>query len=314
MEFRYLGQSGLQVSVAGLGTNQLGGRLDMAESAALVHAALDLGVNLFDDADIYGGRGRSEEALGRALEGRRHEVVITTKFGNPMGEGPMRAGGSRRYIMQAMEDSLRRLNTDYIDLYYAHVPDPRTPQEETVRAMEDLVTQGKARYIANSNYAGWQIVNAAWIARAAHGAPFVCAENQYHLLDRRAEAEIIPAVQACGMGFMPYAPLARGMLTGKYQRGAPAPPGTRLATAPQATALLVDRNFDMIERLTAFAERRGHTILELALSWLASKPFVSSVIAGATSVDQVRANIAATEWRLSPGEMAEADAISAGQQ
>ncbi len=310
MEFRTLGQSGLEVSVAGLGTNQLGGRLDMAESAALVHAALDLGVTLFDDADIYGGRGRSEEALGRALEGHRQEVVIATKFGNVMGDGPMQGGGSRRWIMQAVEDSLRRLQTDYIDLYYVHIPDSRTPQEETVRAMEDLVTQGKVRYIANSNYAGWQIVDAHWIARTTGGSPFVCAENQYHLLDRRAEAEIIPAVRACGMGFMPYAPLARGMLTGKYERGAPAPEGTRLSTAPQATALLVDRNFDLIERLSAFAERQGHTVHELALSWLARKPFVSCVIAGATSVEQVRANVAGTEWRLTTEEMEEADAIS----
>ncbi len=312
MEYRYLGNSGLQVSLAGLGTNQFGGRLDVEGTANIVSAALDLGINFFDEADIYGGRGKSEEYLGRALQGRRHEVVLTTKFGNRMGDGPMRNGGSRRYIMQAVEDSLRRLQTDYIDLYQVHVPDPYTPQDETMRALDDLVRAGKVRYIGCSNYEAWRIADASWTARDAHLVPLASAENQYSLLDRRVEAEVIPAVRHYGMGFIPYAPLARGMLTGKYERGAPAPEGTRLATAPQARALLVDRNFELIEQLTAYATAHDHSMLELALSWLASKSFVSSVIAGTTSVAQLQENVAATTaWRLSPEEMAEVDAISA---
>ena len=313
MEYRHLGNSGLEVSIAGLGTNQFGGRLDIEGTANVVAAALDLGVNFIDEADIYGGRGKSEEYLGRALKGKRHDVVLTTKCGNPMGEGPMRAGASRRYIMRAVEDSLRRLDTDYVDLYQIHVPDSRTPQDETLRALDDLVRSGKVRYAGNSNYPGWRIADAAWTAREAHLSPMVSAENQYHLLDRRAEAEVIPAVQRFGMGFIPYAPLARGLLTGKYERGPTAPAGTRLATAPQARALLVDRNFDLIEQLTAFAEARGHTMHELALAWLASKPFVSSVIAGTTSVEQLQQNVAATtSWRLTEPEMVEVDALTAG--
>ena len=312
MEYRHLGNTGLEVSVAGLGTNQFGGRLDVQGTANVVAAALDLGVNFIDEADIYGGRGKSEEYMGRALKGKRHDIVLTTKCGNPMGDGPMRTGGSRRYIMRAVEDSLRRLDTDYIDLYQMHVPDPNTPQEETLRALDDLVHCGKVRYIGNSNYPGWRIAHAAWTSRAEHLSPMVSAENQYHLLDRRAEAEVIPAVQRFGMGFIPYAPLARGLLTGKYERGPTAPAGTRLATAPQARALLVDRNFDLIEALTAFAAARGHSMLELALSWLASKPFVSSVIAGTTGVEQLQQNVAATTaWPLTAAEMAEVDALTA---
>ena len=312
MEYRYLGESGLQVSVAGLGTNQFGGRLDVEGTANVVSAALDLGINFVDESDIYGGRGKSEEYLGRALKGRRHEVVLATKFGNRMGDGPMRNGGSRRYIMQAVEDSLRRLDTDYIDLYQVHVPDPYTPQQETMRALDDLVHDGKVRYIGCSNYEGWRIADAAWTARSEHLMPLSSAENQYSLLDRRVEAEVIPAALHYGMGFIPYAPLARGMLTGKYPRGATAPAGTRLATAPQARALLVDRNFDLIEQLTAYAEAHGHTMLELALSWLASKSFVSTVITGTTSVEQLQENVAATvAWRLTADEMTDVDAMTA---
>ena len=312
MEYRYLGASGLQVSIAGLGTNQFGTRLDGDATANVVNAALDLGVNFFDVADIYGGQGRSEEFLGRAMKGHRQQIVLTTKFGNRMVEGPMGNGGSRRYIMQAVEASLRRLDTDYIDLYQVHVPDPNVPQDETMRALDDLVRAGTVRYIGCSNYEGWRIGDAAWTARHMHLAPLTSAENQYSLLDRRVEAEVIPAALHYGVGFIPYAPLARGMLTGKYQRGAAPPEGTRLATAPQARSLLVDRNFDLVDQLAVYAQKHGHSLLELALGWLAGKSFVSTVIAGATSVEQMRQNVAATTaWTLTPEEMEQIDAISA---
>ncbi len=311
MEYRNLGNTGLQVSLAGLGTNQFGGRLDAAGTAEVVNAALDLGVNFFDCADIYGGRGRSEEYLGRAMKGRRSEIVLATKAGNRMGDGPMRNGASRRYIMQAVEDSLRRLNTDYIDVYFIHVPDPWVPPDETMRALDDLVTAGKTRYIGLSNYEGWRLGDAAWTARHERLVAPAAAENQYSLLDRRTESEVIPSAIRYGMGFIPYAPLARGMLTGKYERGAAAPEGTRLATAPQAARLLVERNFDLVDQLNAYAQARGHTLVELALSWLACKSFVSTVIAGTTSVEQLQENVAATTaWRLTPEEMAEVNAIA----
>ena len=335
MEYRYVGNSGLQVSLAGLGASTFG-QMDEQESTRLVHAALELGVNHFDSADIYGGNaamnartrplkltreddpavyggnGSSEIALGRALKGRRHEAVVASKFGNRMGDSPMHLGGSRRWIMEAVEDSLRRLDMDYIDLYYMHYPDLNTPHEETVRAMDDLVTQGKVRYLANSNMAAWQIMDYSWIAQTQGRSPFICTEMQYHLLDRKVEVDVIPATKVRGMGFIPYAPLARGMLTGKYRQGAPIPEGSRLGRAPQARGLLVDENYELINRLQAYAEARGHTIHELALSWLACKPFVSSVIAGVSNIDQMHSNVAATTaWKLTAEEMAEVDAISA---
>lgn len=312
MEYRHLGASGLLLSVAGLGTNQFGGRLDIAATTEVVNTALDLGVNFFDTADIYGGQGRSEEHLGRAMQGRRHEIVLATKAGNRMFEGPMGNGASRQYLTRALDASLRRLGTDYIDLYFVHVPDPWVPQEETMRTLDAFVESGKVRYLGLSNYEGWRLGDAAWTSRHAGLVPPVAAENQYSLLDRRTEAEVIPAAIRYGLGFIPYAPLARGMLTGKYARGASAPAGTRLATAPQARSLLVERNYDLVDRLTEYAEARGHALIELALSWLASKSFVSTVIAGTTSVQQLRENVAATlAWRLTPEEMAEVDALSA---
>ncbi|MSQ42240.1 MAG: aldo/keto reductase [Dehalococcoidia bacterium] len=310
MEFRNLGRSGLSVSTVGLGTNNFGRRMDAAAVAAVVNECLDCGINLFDTADIYGGEGRSEQFLGTALKGKREQAVIATKFAGPMGEGPMRSGGSRRYIIEAVEDSLRRLGTDYIDLYQMHFPDQRTPQEETMRALDDVVREGKVRYIGNSNYAGWQIANAAWIARAQHLTPFISAQNAYNLLDRRAEAEVVPAAQAFGLGILPYVPLASGLLTGKYRRGADAPAGARLSAGPQAQRLLTDQNYDVVEALTGFAETHGHTMLDLAFSWLASKPYIASVIAGATSPEQVRANAAAAVWTLTAEEMAEVDRIT----
>ena len=310
MEYRNLGRSGLQVSVVGLGTNNFGMRMDAGQAADVVHACLDQGITLFDTADIYGGRGKSEEFLGGALKGRRDQAIVATKFAGPMGEGPLRSGGSRRYIMQEVEASLRRLDTDYIDLYQMHFPDPKTPQDETMRALDDLVTSGKVRYLGNSNYAGWQIANAAWIAKSEHLTPFVSAQNQYSLLDRRIEAEVVPAAREFGLSILPFFPLASGLLTGKYKRGQAAPEGARLSAGPQADRLLTEQNYDTVEKLEAFAQERGHTILELAFSWLASLDYVGSVIAGATRPDQVAANAAAASWRLTSEEMADVDRLT----
>lgn len=310
MEYRRLGNSGLEVSVVGLGTNNFGMRMDAQRAEGVVLECLEQGINLFDTADVYGGRGPSEEFLGRALKGRRHEAVIATKFASPMGEGPMHSGASRRWIMQAVEDSLRRLGTDYIDLYQVHRPDPNTPDEETLRALDDLVRSGKVRYLGNSNYSGWQIAHNHWIAKTAGLTPFISAQNQYSLLDRSIEAEVVPAAQKFGLGILPFFPLASGLLTGKYKRGEAAPEGARLSQGPQADRMLTDRNFDKVEKLTEFAQGRGHTILELAFSWLATQPHVGSVIAGATSPEQVRANAEAASWRLTAEEMAEVDQIT----
>ncbi|MEI7925539.1 MAG: aldo/keto reductase [Chloroflexota bacterium] len=311
MEYRYLGRSGLQVSIVGIGTNNFGGRMDADATKIVVNEALDLGINLFDEADVYGGRGKSEEFFGAALKGRRHEAVIATKFGNPMGDGPMRSGGSRRYIMQAVEDSLRRLQTDYIDLYQMHRPDPRTPIDETLRALDDLVSSGKVRYIGSSNYAGWQLAEAELTSRANHFVSFVSSQVEYSLLNRDVEKEHIPAVQHYGQSLLPYYPLASGMLTGKYRPGQEAPAGTRLA-APgmQTDKFFTERNLGIAQKLDEFATAHGHTLLELAFSWLATKPYVASVIAGATKPEQVRANAAAAEWRLTAEEMKEVDEIT----
>ncbi|MEX2228951.1 MAG: aldo/keto reductase [Dehalococcoidia bacterium] len=310
MEYRNLGRSGLQVSVVGIGCNNFGGRMDAAGTDAVVGKALDMGITLFDSADVYGGEGRSEQFLGQALKGRRHEAVVATKFAMKMGEGPMKSGGSRRYIMQAVEDSLRRLGTDYIDLYQMHSPDPSTPMEETVRALDDLVTSGKVRYLGNSNFAGWQIAHAALIQKSEGLEPFISAQNQYSLLDRRVEAEVAPASEAFGLGILPFFPLASGLLTGKYRRGEAAPEGTRLAAGPMGQRMLTDQNFDVVEKLDDWARAHDHTILELAFSWLASKSYIGSVIAGATKPQQVEANAAAAAWRLTAEEMAEVDAIT----
>jgi aryl-alcohol dehydrogenase-like predicted oxidoreductase len=310
VEYRNLGSSGLQVSVVGLGCNNFGRRIDEAQAAAVVAMALELGITLFDTADVY-GPGSSEEFLGRALGGRRREAVIATKFAGPMGEGPLRAGGSRRYIYQAVEDSLRRLGTDYIDLYQMHMPDARTPIEETMRALDDVVRAGKVRYIGCSNYAGWQVADAQWTARTQHLSPFISAQNQYSLLDRRIERELVPACEKHGLGILPYFPLANGMLTGKYRRGQAPPEGTRLAgLGSRAAEVLTDENYDIVERLEGFAGERGKSLLDVAIGWLASQPYVGSVIAGATKPEQLEQNVRAGEWRLSTDEMAEVARLS----
>lgn len=301
MRYRQLGKSGLTVSVIGLGGNNFGGRIGLEQTRGVVDAAIDCGVTLIDTADIYGNRGGSEKLLGQVLAGRREHVVLATKFGMDMGEGTV-ARGSRKYIRRAVEGSLHRLQTDYIDLYQYHEPDGLTPLEETLATLNDLVTEGKVRYIGSSNFAGWQISDADWITTIQHRARFVSAQNHYNLLERDAEREVIPACVNRGVGVLPYFPLANGLLTGKYRRGQAAPQGTRLAGRESA---LADDVFDKLEALERFAEKHGRSLLDVAIAGLAAMPAVASVIAGATKPEQARANAAAGEWELSPNELTE---------
>jgi aryl-alcohol dehydrogenase-like predicted oxidoreductase len=301
MRYRPLGRSGLLVSVVGLGCNNFGGRLDLEAARAVVDAALDAGVTLLDTADVYGGPGGSETILGQLLEGRRDEVVLATKFGMSMGEESERElRGSRRYIRRAVEASLQRLRTDYIDLYQYHRPDGTTPVAETLEALSELVTEGKVRYVGCSNFAAWQLIDAEWISQSGGLRRFISAQNEYSLLERGAEAELLPACERHGIGVLPYFPLANGLLTGKYRRGEPAPAGTRLAARAQ---VLDHADFDRIDALEAFAAAAGRSLLELAIGGLAAQPAVASVIAGATTADQVRANVAAGAWIPDAGEL-----------
>ncbi len=303
MRFKTLGKSGLKVSVAGLGCNNFGMKCDQAPTDAVVHKALDLGITLFDTADVYGNKGGSETLLGKALGPRRKDIVLATKFSLPMGEGDYMKGASRRYIMQAVEASLKRLNTDYIDLYQLHFPDPETPIEETLCALDDLVRSGKVRYIGCSNFAGWQLVEAHWIAASKGLTPFISAQNHYNLLDRKIEFELVPAAKKYGAGILPYFPLASGMLTGKYRRGGNGPEDGRLMLAPgMGKNILTEANFDLVEKVTDFAAARGKTMLDAAIGWLAAQDHVASVIAGATRPDQVEANVKAANWDMTPEE------------
>jgi aryl-alcohol dehydrogenase-like predicted oxidoreductase len=311
MRMKSLGRSGLKVSVVGLGCNNFGMRIDQAATDEVVSKALDLGITLFDTADAYGNRGGSETMLGKALGARRKDIVLATKFGLPMGEGDLMKGASRRYIVNAVEASLKRLNTDYIDLYQIHFPDPETPIDETLGALDDLIAAGKVRYIGSSNFSGWQLADAWYIARELGTAKFVSAQNHYNLLDRKIEQELIPAAKAYGASVLPYFPLASGMLTGKYKRDRALPNDGRLtAWGDRGKAILSEQNFDLVEKLTAFAEARGHTLLDLAFGWLASQPQVASVIAGATKPEQVEQNVKAGEWELNAEELAEVGRLS----
>jgi aryl-alcohol dehydrogenase-like predicted oxidoreductase len=313
MKLRNLGSSGLKVSAVGLGCNNLGGRVDRDGVLKLIPAAIDLGITLFDTADSYpvGKPGLSEELLGEALGPRRKEIVIATKFANVMGPGEMMRGGSRRWIVSAIEGSLRRLKTDWIDLYQMHFPDPATPIEETLRALDDLVRHGKVHYIGCSNFAGWQIATARAISRELGINAFVSDQDEYSLLVREVEREIVPATQANGMGFLPYFPLASGFLTGKYKRNAPMPQGARITVAKVfQDNFLTDENWTIVEQLDDFCQTRGHTLLELAFSWLLSRPAVASVIAGATKPEQLQANVMAAEWNLTAEEVAAVDRIA----
>jgi aryl-alcohol dehydrogenase-like predicted oxidoreductase len=303
--YQQLGPSGLTVSVVGLGCNNFGARMPDEDVPAVVNAAIGAGITLFDTADVYGGAGGSETLLGEALRGRRDEVVIATKFGMDMGgaNGPdWGARGSRRYLRIAVENSLRRLQTDWIDLYQYHRPDELTPIEETLAALSELVAEGKVRYIGSSNLTGWQAVDADWISRTNGYESFVSAQNEYSWLNRGAEAELLPALEHTGQGLLPFFPLARGLLTGKYRRGEEAPAGTRLALGDQS-AHLTAANFDKVEALSAFAEERGIGLLDIAIGGLAAMPTVASVIAGATRVSQVQANAAAGAWRPTAEEL-----------
>ena len=311
MELRRLGRSGLEVSSIGLGCNNFGGRIGAKETDAVVGKALDSGITLFDTADIYGEKGGSETLLGKALGARRQEVVIATKFGGKMGEGAYEHGASRRWIYRAVDSSLKRLGTDWIDVYQLHFPDTATPQGETLQALDALVKEGKVRYIGCSNFAGWQIAEATWISRTHGYAGYVSAQNQYNLLDRRIEREVVPACQHFSIGLLPYFPLASGFLTGKYKRGEQPAEDTRMAKMGQmAERTLTGPNFDVLEGLETFARDRGHTILELAVSWLLANPSTSSVIAGATKPEQVTANIEAAKWKLTPDEMQQVDRLT----
>ncbi len=299
MRYRRLGSSGLTVSVVGIGCNNFGGRIDADRAAEVVHAAIDLGVTLFDTADVYGATpGASEEALGKALGKRRDDVVVATKFGaDARGSNGVDWGarGGRRYITRAVEASLWRLKTEYIDLYQLHTPDPQTPIEETLDALNALVQAGKIRYIGHSNFTGWQTADAAWTARTRGLTPFVSAQNYYSLLERSVEKDLVPALEHYGVGLLPFFPLAHGLLTGKYRRGESAPAGTRLAR-DGFDKVLAAAPWDTIERLEAVGKERGVDLLAVAIGGLAARPAVTSVIAGATSAEQVRANVAAGAW------------------
>jgi aryl-alcohol dehydrogenase-like predicted oxidoreductase len=311
MEIRNLGQSGLRVSSIGLGCNNFGGRIDEATTKVVIHRALDLGITLFDTADVYGERGGSEAEMGRILGDDRKRIVLATKFAAPMDDTDEKLGGSRQYIMAAVEDSLRRLKTDWIDLYQMHRTDPRTPIEETLRALDDLVRQGKVRYIGCSNFPAWQMTEAAWTARTNGLNGFVSCQDEFSLIHRAPEAELLPAARKLGFGLLPYFPLASGLLTGKYRRNTALPAGTRLAkTQRLADRYLTERNWEIAEKLADFAEARGRTMLELAFSWLLAQSPVASVIAGATRPEQLEQNVKAGGWRITADELAEIDRIS----
>ena len=311
MEYRNLGSSGLRVSLVGLGCNNFGMRLDLEQTRAVVDRAFDLGITLFDTADMYGGRGGSETQLGKILGHRRKDIVLASKFGMAMSDDGTKIGASRRYIMSAVEDSLRRLKTDWIDLYQLHQPDPLTPLDETIQALDDLVTQGKIRYIGCSNLPSWQVVESQWISKSMGLNRFVSCQDEYNILNRNVEAELIPAMQKYGCGLLPYFPLASGLLTGKYKR-TEMPEGARLTDMPTFAnrIYLTDENFDIVDNLHKFANKTGHSILELAFGWMASRPTTASIIAGATKPEQIDANVAAVNWKLSQSEIDEVNKIS----
>jgi aryl-alcohol dehydrogenase-like predicted oxidoreductase len=311
MQKRRLGNSALEVSVVGFGGNNFGGRIDFGASQRVVHRAIELGVTLIDTADSYGNRGGSEECLGRILGEKRKNIVLATKFGMPMDDAGKLHGASRSYVMNAAEASLKRLKTDWIDLYQLHRPDPETPIEETLRALDDLVRAGKVRFIGCSNLSAKQVTDAQTAARQHGLSSFVSCQDEYSLLTRDIERELIPTAKAHGLGVLPYFPLASGLLSGKYRRNAPLPQGSRLAkNSRHAGEFINERNWRMVEALAAFAERRGHTLLELAFGWLLRDGVVASVIAGATSPAQIEQNVRAAGWKLSADDLAEIDGIT----
>jgi len=309
MEYRRLGSSGLKVSEVGLGGNNFGWWADEQTSNTVINHAIDMGINFIDTADVY-DRGHSEEFVGKAVKSKRSQVIIATKFCAPMGEGPNERGGSRYYIMKAVDASLKRLQTDYIDLYQMHMPDPTTPIEETLRALDDLVRVGKVRYIGCSNFAAWQLCEALWTSKVNNLQSFVTVQPRYNLFDRRIETELVPCCQDYGIGVIPYSPLAGGLLTGKYHKGEAPPEGRLSGQMSQATGLFSEANWGKLTKWEAFATEHGHTMGELAVAWLLAKPWLSTVIAGARKIEQVSANVAAAEWKLTAEELAQVEAIS----
>ena len=309
METRNLGRSGLRVSLVGLGCNNFGASLDAAGTAAVVHAALDAGITFFDTADRYGGFGGSETHLGPALGARRKDIVLATKFGGDMDPEGRKRGAARRYIVQAVEDSLRRLQTDWIDLYQLHKPDPFTPIEETLRALDDLIRAGKVRYIGSSNLAAWRSVEAEFVARELGVNRFVSCQEEWNVLNRAIEKDVTPMMAAFGLGMLPFFPLASGLLTGKYKRDA-MPTGARLTDDPRfmKSPYLNNANFAKVEKLAAYAKGQGRSLLELAFGWLAAQAVTASIIAGATKPEQIRSNVAATGWKMTQADL---DAIAA---
>ena len=313
MEQRTLGATGPKVSLLGLGCNNFMLRIDAEASKAVIHKALDLGITFFDTADVYGNKGGSETCLGQFLGSRRKDIVLATKFGNPMDEAGTMRGASRRYIMQAVEASLKRLKTDWIDLYQLHRFYSETPMEETMRALDDLKKQGKIRHAGVSQTKGWQVVGMQWTARHEGLTPLSTAMIEYSLLRREPEHELIPALKEYGLGLLPFYPLASGFLTGKYKRGEPMPEGGRLTKGKRYVDMfMTERNWSVVEGLEAFCKARERTLLELAFGWLAAQPVVSSIIAGATKPEQLEANLKAIDWKLTPQELAEIDRITIG--
>jgi aryl-alcohol dehydrogenase-like predicted oxidoreductase len=309
MEYRRLGYSGLKVSEIGLGGNNFGGRTDTEQSIKVINHALDMGINFIDSAELY-ANGKSEEILGQAIKGKRSQVIIATKFGYPRSLSPAQQGGSRDYIMKAVDVSLKRLNTDYIDLYYIHWNDPTTPILETLRTMDNLVKSGKVRYIACSNFDAWQLSDAAWTSKAHNLEPFIAVQPKYHMLDRSIEKELVPCCEAHGIAVVPWGPLASGFLTGKYHRGQAIPENMRFAKPFSIyDDIITDDNYDKLEKLESFAKERGHTVGELAIAWLLSYPWLGSVIAGMMNFEQVSANVAGAEWKLTAEDKVEVDKI-----
>jgi len=313
MEYRKLGNTGLKVSEIGLGGNPFGWIIGEQDSINVIQAALDLGINYIDTSDSY-DQGHSEEFVGKAIRDKRAEVIIGSKFSSLMGDGPNDRGGSRYYIMKAVDASLKRLKTDYIDLYQMHHTDPITPIEETLRALDDLVRIGKVRYIACSNFPAWQLCEASLVSEIKNLHSFVTVQSRYHLFDRQLEKEVVPCCQAYNIGVLPWGPLAGGFLTGKYHKGETPPPDGRLSDSTHRYHTMygefwTDEGWERLARLETFAQERNHTVTELALAWLLTKPYVSTVIVGAKKVEQIKANVLATNWKLTADEVSEIEEI-----
>jgi 1-deoxyxylulose-5-phosphate synthase len=313
MEYRRLGKSGLRVSVIGLGGNTFGRHADAETTERIIVRAIELGINFLDTADVY-GKGTSEELVGRALKGRREQMLVATKVGMRWDDGPNGVGSSCKRVIESCEASLRRLGIDAIDLYQIHAYDPNTPLEETLDALDTLVHSGKVRYVGCSNYDAWQLTRALWVSDVRHLTSFVSVQPEYNLLQREVERELVPCCEQLGVGIIPYFPLAAGVLTGKYKPGEQAPEGTRGFGNPSFERRLQRQTLELVQRLDGWAHERGHSVGELALAWLAAHPVVASVIAGTRRPEQVEANVRAAEWQLTPDDLDQIEAILRGGQ